>query len=141
MLEDSSTGEFGRQTSYGSRWLDSNDADSVTWAIGGTLAANAFGFYLSDANDQGASLRLIFDDGSTYIEQLNSDLANGNLLYASFISDQLITGATLIFDNGTYENDGWGIDNVTIAQVPEPGTIALLGLGLAGLFIQRRRQA
>jgi hypothetical protein len=141
MLESSATGEFGRQKNYdGGQWLDSNDADTVTWDFStSSIMANAFGFYLSDANDQGASLRLIFDDGSEHIEQLDSDLQNGNLMYATFISDALINSATLIFDNGTFNNDGWGIDTITVAQVPEPGTLALLGLGLAGLTFARRR--
>jgi hypothetical protein len=51
------------------------------------------------------------------------------------------TSASLVFDNGAGENDGWGIDGVTLAKVPEPGTLALLGLGLAGLSIARRRKS
>lgn len=137
MIEDVETGEFGRATP--GQWLDSNDADNVVWDIlDGSY--NAFGFYLSDANDQGASLVLSFVDGTTETLNLLSPLKNGNLMYVTLVSDMDFTSATLTFQNGENENDGWGIDNVTIASVPEPGTLALLGLGLAGLGVARRRK-
>jgi hypothetical protein len=34
-----------------------------------------------------------------------------------------------------------GIDNVRVSAVPEPGSLALLGLGLAGLAFARKRRA
>lgn len=139
MIEDDDTGEFGRSTLGLGQWLDSNDADEVLWEIlDGSF--NAFGFYLSDANDQGAALKLVFEDGSTETLQLNSPLSNGNVSYITVFSDIFFTSATLVFDNGVGENDGWGIDQVRIARVPEPGTLALLGLGLAGIGIARRRK-
>jgi len=140
-IENRFTGEDGRQIAHGN-WLDSNDARKVTWDISiGGAPFNAIGFYLADANDQGARLILKLTDGSevdaTY--QLTSALPDGNIKYITLTSTVAITSATLIFDNGYAARDGWGIDDVTVGKLPEPGTLLLLGLGLLGLGIARRR--
>lgn len=132
------------------QWLDSNDAEIVEWTIGDGEGGkfNALGFFLSDANDQGASLTFTFVDGITETLNLNEalggsmgdNLGNGNIAWVTLFSDTFFNTATLTFDNGFDENDGWGIDTMTIARVPEPGTLALLGLGLAGLSLTRRRR-
>jgi hypothetical protein len=139
MIENSDTGEFGRQKAYTSNWLDSNDAKQVTWEI--LDGYNALGFYLSDANDNGAKLRFIFDDGSASATTLDFKInrSNGNIAYITLVSDTIFSSVELRFDNNTNSADGWGIDNVTLAKVPEPGTLALLGLGLFGLTAARRR--
>ncbi len=139
MIEDNTTGEFGRDANYDSRWLDSNDAQEVIWSIlDGNF--NAFGFYLSDPNDQGAKLRLTYEDGSSDFLDITSPLGNGTIAYITVFSDVFFSSASLTFDNNTTRADGWGIDNVRIARVPEPGTLALLGLGIAGIGLARRRK-
>lgn len=146
MIESATTGEHGREilSNYsGDLWLDSNDAKTVVWnitsaALGGGFF-NALGFYLADPADVSAILTLAYDDGSSSTAiKITSKLPNATLAYVSLISDRNIVGATFTFLNST-GNDGWGIDDVTLGKVPEPGTILLLALGLIGLGIARRR--
>ncbi|WP_024461924.1 PEP-CTERM sorting domain-containing protein [Marinimicrobium sp. LS-A18] len=143
MIESVRTGEYGRNqgvTSEQDFWLDSNDAKEVRWTFGAPLTgyANALGFYLYDASDISANLKIIFDNND-YVTIKFPEL-NGNVKYVSLVSDMNILNAELVFQNTT-SNDGWGINDVTIGTVPEPGTVVLLGLGLLGLGVARRRIA
>jgi PEP-CTERM motif-containing protein len=146
MIESQHTGEFGRDGSYAGtdafsgQWLDSNDAFKVTWdLLYGDF--NAFGFYITDANDQGAKLVLNFEENQQSVVDLTfAGSGNSNLAYISLFSDTVFSSAQLIFDNNTTRSDGWGIDNVTLAKVSEPGTLALMGLGIVGLLLARRRK-
>lgn len=66
------------------------------------------------------------------------DIAYWNTSFAGFYSDNGAGGT------GTFRQDtGWGgsIGAATFEAVPEPGTVALIGLGLAGLALRRRKQS
>lgn len=144
MIESNATGEFGRSVlADDDLWMDSNDAEEVVWDLGGSLSGagpfDSFGFQLADAADVSADLTLNFADGEGMASTtIPFELSNGNLRYVTLKSDRNIVGGQLTFNNSTLD-DGWGIDNVTVGKLPEPGALLLMGLGLLGLGAARRR--
>ncbi|MDN3638513.1 PEP-CTERM sorting domain-containing protein [Simiduia curdlanivorans] len=146
MIESAATGEYGRETlsTYDrDLWLDSNDAREISWAFDNpqTNGMNAFGFLIADAADVGATLKLLFEDNSQSDSfTISPYLQSGNLGYVSVSSSMNIIGATLSFINSK-GNDGWGIDDIVVGRLPEPGSILLLALGLLSLGIARKQAA
>lgn len=99
---------------------------------------STFGFYLNVVNT-----------GHTYYSHtsLNSDGFDHLAVYETFGQGGVTNGYDLVLAWEDLHNGGdkdftdmvVGVNDV--AAVPEPGTLALLGLGLAGLGLARKRQA
>lgn len=130
---------FGRTntTVGGKNWLDSNDTDGIVWnaTIGGGLF-DEVAFALSDAADLGATLSVIAN-GDTLTTLIGQGNGTVNWVVVSFMDS---VGSANITLSNNMTNDGFGIDDATIASVPLPAGILLLGTALGGLGIARRRK-
>ncbi|NWF83987.1 MAG: PEP-CTERM sorting domain-containing protein [Bryobacteraceae bacterium] len=112
---------------------------SVTFSF--AVPIYAFGFYLTDTQENfPGPITVSFDDGGSISLGITKNDETGGALFwgysnpgAAITSFSISTGAT------GDSRDLWGVDDVYYSQIPEPGTIFLLGAGLAFVGWKRRR--
>ncbi|MBK9441548.1 MAG: PEP-CTERM sorting domain-containing protein [Comamonadaceae bacterium] len=139
-------------------WWSSNYGDLTNVIYGATASTGAAGVFLKPLTGyqvtlngfDGAGFFGSYGTDVTFLDGNNAPLYNATLTFpasghvsipGSYTS---ISGIYIYFGPDSYDT---AIDNIDftvtkVGQVPEPGSLALLGLGLAGLAaIRKRKQA
>lgn len=120
--------------------------DTFKLSVNGSLLFSG-GF---DMGGGGSQFTNFIDPGVTIISTMSNGISNGGLTQFSVAHTLLPGNNTYLFDYGDMQglgDEGWGLANISISadvsttvNVPEPGTLALVGIAMLGVNNVRKRK-
>ena len=121
--------------------------DTFTLTINGTTMFSG-GF---DMGGGGSNFINFIDPGVTIVSSTAYSFFGGGLTQFSVDHTLLSGNNSYLFNYGSMQglgDEGWGLENIMITAdvagsggtIPEPSVLALLGIGLAGLSIVRKKK-
>jgi hypothetical protein len=126
----------GRFNPGGGDWADSADLARFAWNLEFDTPVTAFGFAVTDANDQPGSHWFVRSGEGIAQIAPQIERETGNIHWFTVLFDGAVQSARLIFS--TRAGDGFGLTTASMTPVPLPAAFWLLLAGVGGLIGSRR---